>query len=340
MNRSVFILLALAAGCLMAVQARINSFVATDLGDSITAGAVVFAAGFVTMAAAAALTRAARRSVRVMWGQLRRRELPRYLLLSGPAGMLGVLAQTTTVQVIGVALFSLSFILGQMVASTSIDHFGWSLSTRRRLNIIGGAALALAMAGVATASVPRLDAAGSAVWAAFAFVFAAGIAVSAHMAFNGRITAAVGRPEPAALATYVFGTATMMLVIAALAAGGLGRLDTLVNVKVWYLALGLAGPVLVLLAAGIVRRIGVLLFTLGMVTGQLIGSILLDLYWPAANAAVSWITMAGAALSLCALIVLQRWGQRNERTVDDGGGLSGTGQPPSPDLEPAPRHPS
>jgi transporter family-2 protein len=297
----------------------------------------VFAAGFVTMAVATVLSRGARRSVRAMWGQLRRRELPRYLLLSGPAGMLGVLAQTTTVQVIGVALFSLSFILGQMVASTSIDHFGWSLGTRRRLNIIGGTALALAMAGVATASVPRLDAAGPSVWAAFAFVFAAGMSVSTHMAFNGRITSVVGRPEPAALATYVFGTATLVLVIAALAAGGLGRLDALANVKVWYLALGIAGPVLVLLAAGIVRHIGVLLFTLGMVTGQLVGSILLDLYWPAANAVVSWTTLAGAALSLCALIVLQRWGQRNALPADDGGGRS---QPPSPDLEPVPQHPS
>ncbi|MGF9664207.1 DMT family transporter [Arthrobacter crystallopoietes] len=340
MGRATFILLALAAGCLMALQARINSFVATDLGDSITAGAVVFAAGFVTMAAVAVLSRGARRSVQVMWGQLRRRELPRYLLLAGPAGMLGVLAQTMTVQVIGVALFSLSFILGQMVASTSIDHFGWSLGMRRRLNIVGGAALALAMAGVATASVPRLDAAGASVWAAFAFVFAAGMTVSTHMAFNGRITAAVGRPEPAALATYIFGTAAVALAIAALAAGGLGRLDTLVNVKVWYLALGLVGPVVVLLAAAVVRRVGVLLFALGMVTGQLIGSILLDLYWPATNAAVSWPTLAGAALSLCALIVLQRWGQRNDLPVDGGGGRSGNGQPPSPDLEPAPQHPS
>jgi transporter family-2 protein len=310
LGRAALIIVSLVIGTLLAAQARINSFLAADMGDGYAAALVVFSLGFTTTAALTLVHPRARAAVRRFPGQLRSGQIGWWICFSGPMGIVAVLAQAATVKVIGVALFSLFFIFGQLVSSASIDHFGWALGRRLRLTPAGFAAVVLALAGVVAASLPRLGTSWASTGLVFVFVFAAGLLMSGQMALNGSVTAATGRPEPAGLATYVFGIAALLAVTTAmqLAGRGTGVLVGLAEVKWWYPAAGFLGPVVVLLGAVIVRTIGALLFSMGLVAGQLAGSMLLDVAWPSAGTIFSWATPIGGSMALAALIVLQRWG--------------------------------
>ncbi|MDP9998448.1 DMT family transporter [Pseudarthrobacter sulfonivorans] len=313
-RRTALIILSLAVGTLLAAQARINSFLAAEMGDGFAAALVVFSLGFTTTAALTLVHPTARAAVRLFLGQLRRGEIGWWICLAGPMAIVAVLAQAATVKVIGLALFSLFFIFGQMVSSASIDHFGWAMGRRLRLTPIGLAAVVLALAGVVAASLPRLGNSWASTSLVFVFVFAAGLLMSWQMALSGSVTAATGRPEPAGLATYVFGITALLMVITVmlLAGSGTGVLHGLAQVKWWYVAAGILGPVVVLLGAVIIRTVGALLFSMGLVAGQLAGSMLLDVAWPSAGTFFSWATPVGGAMALVAMIVLQLWGHHPE----------------------------
>lgn len=322
LGRLVMVLVTLATGALLALQARINAFLAADLGNGLGAGALVFAAGFASLAAFTALCPPARLSVRTTWTLIRRRQLPWYLFMGGPIGVLAVQAQIVAVPLIGVSLFAMAFIVGQMSAGTLIDHFGLSLGLRRRLNRIGVSALGLALLGVAVASLPRLETSGTHLWLPCSLVFVGGACVATQMALNGTITASVGRPEPPGLATYLLGSGAYLLVMVVwTAADGGASFASYAHVKWWYAALGIIGPAVVLTGAVLVRRVGVLFFALGVVTGQLTGSMLLDTLWPSAAGHASAATLLGAGMALVALVALQRWGQRTDAagSADDAG---------------------
>jgi transporter family-2 protein len=312
LGRPALIVLSLVIGALLAAQARINSFLAADMGDGYAAALVVFSLGFTTTAAFTLVHPRARAAVRRFPGQLRSREISWWICLGGPMGIFAVLAQAATVKLIGVALFSLFFIFGQIVSSASIDHFGWALGRRLRLTPLGLAAVVLALAGVVAASLPRLGTSWATTGLIFVMVFTAGLLMSGQMALNGSVTDSTGRPEPAGLATYVFGIAALLAVTAAmqLAGRGTGVLVGLAEVKWWYPAAGLVGPVVVLLGAVIIRSIGALVFSMGLVAGQLAGSMLLDVAWPSAGTIFSWATPVGGGMAVAALIVLQRWGHQ------------------------------
>jgi transporter family-2 protein len=69
----------------------------------------------------------------------------------------------------------------------------------------------------------------------------------------------------------------------------------------WWLYLG--GPLgvaFISIAAWAVKPLGLLLFTLLTLAGQLAGALLLDVFFPAPGTIVSWQLLAGVALTLVA----------------------------------------
>jgi transporter family-2 protein len=71
----------------------------------------------------------------------------------------------------------------------------------------------------------------------------------------------------------------------------------------WYYLGGPIGCVFIGLAALLVRGLGVLVTGLGMIAGQLLGSLALDLVLPAPGTAVALATVLGTAMTLLAIIV-------------------------------------
>jgi transporter family-2 protein len=128
----------------------------------------------------------------------------------------------------------------------------------------------------------------------------AGIAVAWQQAMNGRVQARAGALT-AALLNFGVGTATLLACYAVVAAvrGVPGRWPS----GWWLYSGGVLGIVFVLAAVVVVRVIGVLMLGLGLIAGQVLGSLLLDAVAPARDAAPSGNEIVGALLTLVAVAV-------------------------------------
>ncbi|XKH57023.1 DMT family transporter [Citricoccus nitrophenolicus] len=326
MGRTLSLLLALAGGVAIAVQARITGALRTELGDASLAATVTFGSGLVLMLLVNGLVRANRRGVvRLVRGAVTGR-FPWVFAFSGLLGAFAVYGQAVTVDLVGVALFSLVFISGQMLSSTVMDTVGWVPSGRHRLSLRRSVGVLAGLAGVGLALSPRLlgsgfggglgggsgsgsggDAAGPEIFLALGLplllVLAGGLLQPPQMAMNAVMGAAVSRVEPLVLFNYLIGTLALLVVAAPqIAAGGLARLPWGPG-DWWYYTGGLLGSVVVIGGALLTRTIGSLLFTLGLVAGQLAGSLVVDAVWPTRGAEVTWQVMTGAIVTLLALVL-------------------------------------
>ena len=80
------------------------------------------------------------------------------LYFSGAPGVLLVFFNVTTVNSIGLTLSIALGVVGQIVASSVVDHYGWFALEKRRGSIKKAAGFALIMAGIAVMSWPRMEA--------------------------------------------------------------------------------------------------------------------------------------------------------------------------------------
>lgn len=315
MNKTLSLLLALAGGVAIAVQARITGALRTELGDPTLAASVTFGSGLVLMVLVNGLVPANRRGVaRLVRGAVTGR-FPWVFAFSGLLGAFAVYGQAVTVDLVGVALFSLTFIGGQMLSSTVLDTVGWVPSGRQRLGRRRLAGLVLGLAGVGLAVSPRLLGGGlepdggaepgvAVLALPLVLVLVGGLLQPPQMAMNGVIGAAVGRVEPIVLFNYLTGTLALLAVAAPqIAAGGFQRLP-LDPGDWWYYTGGLLGSVVVIGGAILTRTIGAMLFTLGLVAGQLTGSLAVDAIWPTPGAEVTWPVVSGAVITLLALMLV------------------------------------
>ncbi|MFB9071740.1 DMT family transporter [Citricoccus parietis] len=317
MGRTLSLLLALAGGVAIAIQARITGALRAELGDASLAATVTFGSGLVLMLLVNGLVRANRRGVVELVRGAATGRFPWVFVFSGLLGAFAVYGQAVTVDLVGVALFSLVFISGQMLSSTLMDTLGWVPSGRHRLSLRRAVGVLAGLAGVGLALSPRLFGGGFGVGPGTApdpelllalglpllIVLAGGLLQPPQMAMNAVMGAAVGRVEPLVLFNYLIGTLALLAVAAPqIAAGGLARLPWGPG-DWWYYTGGLLGSVVVIGGALLTRTIGSLLFTLGLVAGQLAGSLVVDAVWPTHGAEVTWQVMTGAVITLLALVL-------------------------------------
>ncbi|MFD7432099.1 DMT family transporter [Streptomyces sp. NPDC059818] len=262
---------AVAGGVALALESVVNgrlgehagSVAAATWSNMLSLSVVVGAAVFLTaLRPAFAGLRTALQS-----GALR----PRHCL-GGVAGGSMILTQALTAATLGPASYTLALVSGQTLCGVLVDHLGLGPgaphpATRRRL--AGGL---LSVCAVALPVLAAPDAGRTLALAALPFL--AGAALSWQMAVNGRVDEAAGRhPYPAVLLSFATGSALMLAAAAALAV--LGRLSAPRSGPPWHYTGGLLGCVVVLSAVLAVRRIGVLAAGLGMVGGQVLGSLVL-----------------------------------------------------------------
>jgi transporter family-2 protein len=203
---------------------------------------------------------------------LRSRRLRPWHCLGGLAGGSMVLTQALTAAALGPASYTLALVSGQTLCGVVVDHLGLGpgaprRATRRRL---AGGLLALGAVALPVLAAP--DAGRTLALAVLPFL--AGCALSWQMAVNGRVDEAAGKhPYPAVLLSFATGTALMAAAVAVLAT--LSRLPQPRSGPLWHYTGGLLGCVVVLSAVLTVRRIGVLAAGLGMISGQVLGSLVL-----------------------------------------------------------------
>lgn len=309
------VVLSILAGSCLAVQSRFNGTLGRTMGDPYLAALVSFGIGCAVLLVGSVLLPAGRRGAARLPGVLRTRRIRWWYFLAGVFGAYLVIAQTLTTALLGVSVFILGLVVGQSLGGMLVDRWGigpGGMQPLSRYRVLG---TVLILAAVAVAMVPRFSA-GSlhmstpALVGAVALPVLAGVLNTVQTAWNAHIAAATGTPITSTLTNFAAGT--VALVIVAGVARWLTRPGPVQWPHDWWLYTGaILGIVFVAAGAVLARHVGVLQTSLGLVTGMLLGALVLDVAVPTAATVVTPVTVAGTLATLVGLVVVTLpWGSR------------------------------
>lgn len=297
---------AVAIGVMTAIQARINGVLGVRVDDGIVAGFLSFSVGLLALAIVISCLPSARRGVARLWGGVRQRTIPFWMLLGGACGALTVSTQGLTAGVLGVSLFTVGVVAGQTVHGLVLDRIGFGPAGVVAVTpgrVLGGA-LALAAVGISLSG----DVLASAPLWMLLLPFAAGVGIAWQAATNGRLAQRARSPLAATLMSFVAGT-----VVLALASGvsiAFRGAPAALPVEPWLYLGGFLGAAYILLGTFIVAQTGVLLMGLGSVLGQLTTSVVIDLVWPPAAGPALWQVLAMVVVAVASVVVAVPWPRR------------------------------
>lgn len=164
---------------------------------------------------------------------------------------------------------------------------------RRRLV---GTLLCLVAVALSVSSKPESGVA----WWAIALPLIGGAALAWQQAVNGRVRAGTGSVLAATFINFVAGTVVVATV--AITHGLVTGFSTSFPTDLWLYLGGVSAVVFIGVTAVLVRRTGVLLLGLGIIAGQLVASLALDLFF-SDRSGVNALTVAGTVLALIAVVI-------------------------------------
>jgi transporter family-2 protein len=295
--------MAVAAGLFIPFQGRINGALGAALDDGIAAAVVSFSTGLVVMAVISVVLPKGRAGVARILPALRERQFPPYYVLAGCIGALFVFAQSFTVGLLGVALFTVAAVTGQTLSGLLVDRIGIGPAGKRPITGIRVVGSVLTVAAVAWAVSPKFSAGESGLQLLVPLLLPvlAGFLMSFQQAMNGTATVHYGSPIAATAVNFVAGGTLLWAAwLVKLAVAGAGNP---LPAQWWYYLGGPLGCIFIGVGALLVRSLGVLVTGLGMIAGQLLGSLGLDLMLPVPGTVVALPTVLGTLLTLGAIIL-------------------------------------
>ncbi|SFU05275.1 DMT family transporter [Arthrobacter sp. ov118] len=295
--------MAVAAGLFIPFQGRINGALGAALDDGIAAAVVSFSTGLVVMAVISVVLPKGRAGVARILPVLRERQFPPYYVLAGCIGALFVFAQSFTVGLLGVALFTVAAVTGQTLSGLLVDRIGIGPAGKRPITGIRVVGSVLTVAAVAWAVSPKFSAGESGLQLLVPLLLPvlAGFLMSFQQAMNGTATVHYGSPIAATAVNFVAGGTLLWAAwLVKLAVAGAGNP---LPAQWWYYLGGPLGCIFIGVGALLVRSLGVLVTGLGMIAGQLLGSLGLDLMLPVPGTVVALPTVLGSLLTLGAIIL-------------------------------------
>jgi len=291
------------AGALIAVQGRINGELGAVTDDGVLAAVINFSVGLVALLILVLVRPAGRQAMVGVPQQLRTRQIPWWALLGGLCGATFVAAQGITVSALGVALFTVGTVAGQTGMSLAVDRWGLGPSGIFRVSTLRVIAAVLATVAVAVAASGRESGSAGGARAFIVLALLAGAAVAFQAAFNGRISVATGQPTIAALINFAVGLCALLIVLGIERARRDDISGALPNFgdQPWLYVGGLLGLVFVVSAAWSVRALGVLLLSLLVISGSLVGAVVVDVVAPTKGASFTWQLIVGILMTLTAV---------------------------------------
>lgn len=304
--------LAVLGGFGAAVQSRVNGSLADQVHSGFGAAVISFGSGLVVLLVVVLFSGPARSALRRVVDRLRDGGLRWWECLGGACGGFYVAAQGLTVGVLGVAVFTVAIVAGQSLSSLVIDRLGLAPGGVRLVTV--GRAVGPALTVVAVVVAMSGQSAPSRVLGLAVLPFVAGILQAWQQAVNGRVRAATAAPDArgagagvaasVTAATFLnFLVGTLALVVAfGIAVAVQGWPDGQLPPDPWLYTGGLIGMSFIAIQAAVVHRIGVLLLGLGVIAGQVVGALVLDVVAPD-GATPGLATFVGAGLTLVAVAV-------------------------------------
>lgn len=297
-GHSVALAAAVLGGILTTGQARMNAEISHTIGAPIQAALWSFGSGLAVLCllgilpsvrAGAGRIAAALRAGRLRWWQC----------IGGAAGGIFVAVQTYSVPLVGVAVFTVATVAGQTGNALAVDRLGIGPGGRRAVQLGRVLAALLALMGVAVAVSGSLGEGGLAPLPVVLSLLA-GAGVAMQQGVNGRVNLESRQVLATTWQNFTVGT-TLLLVIAGLQLlqGGY-RPVPFDGVPWWAWWGGVAGIGFISIAAWAVQHVGVLLFGLALLTGQLGSALVVDLLWPTPGREVTGGMVAGVLVTFAA----------------------------------------
>jgi transporter family-2 protein len=287
---------------MIALQARANGELSYRLDNAPQAALVSFSSGLFFITIYAIFSPKIKEGIRRLKAAVSSGEIPKIRLLAGSLGGAFVALQTSVVPLIGVALYSVASIAGQSAVSLLVDRIGL---TGGGVKLISPRRIAAAFITVIAVLVSVLDKLEADNFQLFALLLAviAGALVGVQRALNGQINEHSQNSYTTSLLNFITGTSFLTLFIIILIALGRVELQPLPIGPWWIYTGGVIGVIYIAATSLIVQHLGVLTFTLFSVGGQLIASLLLDIYSPTQGVSVSWYLVSGIAMTYIGVLV-------------------------------------
>ena len=294
--------LAALSGVMIAFQARANGELSYRLDNAPQAALVSFSSGLFFITIYAIFSPAIKEGIKRLRSAVSSGEIPKIRLLAGSLGGAFVALQTSVVPLIGVALYSVASIAGQSAVSLLVDRIGL---TGGGVKLISPRRIAAAVITVIAVLVSVIDKLEADNFQLFALLLAliAGALVGVQRALNGQINEYSQNSYTTSLLNFITGTSFLSLFIIILIALERVELQPLPGGPWWIYTGGVIGVIYIAATSLIVQHLGVLTFTLFSVGGQLIASLLLDIYSPTQGVSVSGYLVSGIAMTYIGVLV-------------------------------------
>ena len=294
-------LLAAISGVMIALQARANGELSHRLGNGVEAALVSFGSGLAIITVIAIFSPTIKEGARNLRGAVVRKELPKWTLFAGALGGSFVAVQTHIVPLIGVAIYSVASIAGQTAASLVVDRIGLTGGGKKKITPRRITAAFFTVFAVFISVFDRIDAKNLSLFAVL-LGCVAGAIVGVQRAMNGQINEHSHQSFTTSFLNFIMGTSFLIIFLSILAIFGSEKIVPLPAGPWWIYTGGVIGVIYIAFTSTIVQHLGVLTFTLFSVGGQLVGSLLIDLYSPTNGVHVSIYLVIGIAMTYLGVI--------------------------------------
>lgn len=293
-----------AVACFNATQSRVNGELGHVVGNGVVAALCSFSSGWVVLIVIAALIPSVRQAFFGIPQLVRNGSLKWWQCIGGMAGATYVIGQGAVVPVVGVAIFTISVVAGQTASSLLVDKYGIGPAGPKAITRIRVGAAVIAIVGVAI-SVSGRDHSGSFSLPLVLYAFATGLVTAAQYALNGRVAVATAQPLATTLLNFTMGTFVLIVALLFLVfvQGFEVHAPPSPLAQPWLWSGGIIGIIFIVSASILVRSLGVLVFALVSVVGNLTGALLLDLIWPTPGTQVGFQIMLGVLVTAIAVVV-------------------------------------
>jgi transporter family-2 protein len=294
--------LAAISGLMIALQARANGELSHRIGNPIEAALVSFGSGLLIISLISIFNPAIKKGMSNLRSAVSKKEIPIWTLFAGMLGGSFVAVQTQIVPVIGVAIYSVASIAGQTAASLIVDRIGLTGGGKKRITVKRVTAAGVTVLAVLISVLDRIDAKNLSLWAVL-LGCVAGAIVGVQRALNGQINESTDQSFTTSWLNFIMGTTFLVLFLFVGMAIKRADIVALPAGPWWMYTGGTIGVIYIAFTSTIVQHLGVLTFTLISVGGQLVGSLLIDLYSPTAGVQVSAYLVTGIVMTYLGVVV-------------------------------------
>ena len=275
---------------------------------------LVFVAGLVVIAVTVLFHSKSRKAFASIPGLVKSGDLKWWNLTGGVTGATFVVVQSAIVASLGVAIFTVTVVAAQTAGSLFIDKAGFGPSGKHPVTFMKIVSAVLGVVGVIVSVSGKASDASSTLGLYVLAAFAVAVLVATQPALNGQVAVKSGMATAATLVNFIGGLS--FIVLANVIMHFVDPKPYVMPQLPWEnLAIWLGGPfgvLFVLTAAAVAKPLGIFLFTLSSVLGQLAGAVLLDYFFP--TEATNFNARLFIGLGITAFAVVLASGNGNSTT--------------------------